>query len=168
MLVSGASWGNKAAWTTTHLNLNHFRNFSQSPELSALDLEPASAGSGMINFGSGSDKLQFLQTKIAWNLLGTHWLPSILLRGQQKFTWVGFKNLRKLCFSLIKILLLPPYWESRSDPNPKFHEKSDPDPKKLFRIHNTAWTVKQLAVGFSYREDFIEQNTHNKIKFSCR
>ena len=35
----------------------------------------------------------------------------------------------------VKILLLPPYWEIRSepesDPDPKFPEKSDPDPNKI-------------------------------------
>ena len=78
--------------------------------------------------GSRSDKLQFSVTKIAWNLLSTHWLLSILLQ--------GFKNLFfkiKICAVVrLKFCILPPYLEIRSDPesdpepDPKFPDISDP------------------------------------------
>ena len=44
----------------------------------------AGSGSVMINFGSGSDELQFLVTKIAYNLLRPHWLLKILLCKDKK------------------------------------------------------------------------------------
>ena len=62
-------------------------------------------------------------------------VTSILLQGQKNsHVPVNCKNLffkSKICAA--SFFLLPPYWEIKSDPepDPKFPEKSDPDPKKL-------------------------------------
>ena len=49
--------------------------------------------SGSVIINSGSDKLQFLVTKLALNLLSPHWLLTILLQGQKNSQVpVDFKN----------------------------------------------------------------------------
>ena len=57
---------------------------------------------------------------------------------------LNLKLVLQFCF---KILLLPPYWEVGSDPDPSFLEKLDPDPKKtisdpqpwLCQLHWSYW-----------------------------
>jgi len=63
---------------------------------SVVDPEPdpklfAGSGSGIIHFGSGYDEIQFLVTKIAWNLLSPTCFCQFYLK--EKNSLVGCKNL---------------------------------------------------------------------------
>ena len=74
----------------------------------------------------GSDKLPSTMTKIAWNLLNTQWLLSILLLGQKihrKAPQISSLKLKFVLQFCCKILLLPAKSVIRSDPDPKFPKK---------------------------------------------